>query len=138
MLGAAGMIAFAIFAVTSLSGGPPAPPTLAATEIAISRDLVFVDREQGGIAVLDGDTHATITILEPGTNGFIRGVMRGLARDRGMRGIGPDAPFRLIERTDGRLTLLDPSTDRQIELGAFGQTNVASFAQLLHGGGDNT
>jgi len=72
-----------------------------------------------------------VEVLEPGTNGFVRGVLRGLARDRKLRGIGPQPPFELTRWTDGRLSLTDTATGREIELDAFGPTNVGAFARLL-------
>ncbi|MGI4875884.1 MAG: photosynthetic complex assembly protein PuhC, partial [Janthinobacterium lividum] len=71
-------------------------------------------------------------VLPHGTNnGFIRGVLRGMARDRLMRGVGKAPPFRLTLFGDGALTLFDPSTGRNVELGSFGPTNKQSFADLL-------
>jgi hypothetical protein len=38
--------------------------------------------------------------------------------------------MQLLGRADGRLTLLDPSTQQRIDLEAFGPSNVAVFAGL--------
>ena len=60
-------------------------------------------------------------MIEPGQQtGFIRGVMRGLARERRMRGIGDAPPFNLSLWRDGELSLTDSATGRSIELTAFG------------------
>lgn len=96
------------------------------------RSLRYEDRPDGSIVVLDGRDESLITILAPGTNGFMRGTLRGLARERKSRGIGAEQPFELIARADGRLTLIDPATDRRIDLESFGPTNAAAFAQLLN------
>ena len=76
-----------------------------------------------------------IDTVAPGTNGFLRGTMRGLARERKRQGIGPELPFRLIGRADGRLTLEDPGTGRRVDLESFGPTNAAVFAQLMASAG---
>ena len=57
--------------------------------------------------------------------------MRGLARERKRREIGPEPPFRLARAADGRLWLEDPSTGRRIDFIAFGPTNAQAFARLL-------
>lgn len=104
----------------------------------MSRDLYFEDQADGSVAIAvisdepDGiapkqEMHA----VEPGTGGFIRGVLRGLGRDRKLRGIGPDEPYRLTRWSDGRLSLSDPSTGIRIDLEAFGPTNIEAFARLL-------
>lgn len=98
------------------------------------RALQFQDSDDGGIVVTDAVTHTPIEKIDPGTNGFLRSTLRGLVRERKRQGLGPEQPFRLVAHADGRLTLIDPATDRRVDLEAFGPTNVAAFAQLLEGG----
>lgn len=97
-----------------------------------SRNLRFTDRADGAVVIEDVGTGHVAGMVEPGTkSGFIRGVMRGLARDRHMRGIGDGPPFTLTAWKDGELSLVDTATGRTLELGAFGGTNRAAFAALL-------
>lgn len=98
-----------------------------------TRDLRFTDRADGAVVIADV-RGATAGMVAPNTkSGFIRGVMRGLARDRHMRGIGDGPPFRLTAWADGELSLTDLATGRVLELSAFGATNRAAFAALLPG-----
>ncbi|MEO7431401.1 MAG: photosynthetic complex assembly protein PuhC [Dokdonella sp.] len=101
------------------------------TAIVSERDLRFQDMQDGGITVIDASTQQVVEQVAPGTNGFLRGTLRGLARERKREGIGPDIAFRLTGRSDGRLLLEDPATRRLIDLGSFGPTNAAVFARLL-------
>jgi putative photosynthetic complex assembly protein len=116
-------------AVMRLTGGTqalePSAPVVAA------RELRFADRPDGGIAVSDARTGDLVSLIEPETNGFLRGTMRSLVRDRRRDGIGAEPPFVLAARADGRLTIDDPSTGRTIDLASFGPTNASAFAQLL-------
>lgn len=95
------------------------------------REFRFEDRPDGSIAVLDAAGRRLIDSVAPGTNGFLRGTMRGLARERMRQGIGPALPFRMIGRADGKLTLEDPGTGRRVDLGSFGPTNAAVFARIM-------
>jgi putative photosynthetic complex assembly protein len=95
------------------------------------REFRFEDRPDGSIVVLDRSGAHTIDTVAPGSNGFLRGTMRGLARERMRQGVGRDLPFRMIGRADGRLTLEDPGTGRRVDLGSFGPTNAAVFAQIM-------
>lgn len=97
----------------------------------LARELAFEDRPDGSILVRDAGAGRDVTVLEPGTNGFIRGTLRALVRDRRREEVGGRAPFRLAAWPDGRLTLEDPATGRIIGLEAFGPTNMESFARLL-------
>lgn len=93
--------------------------------------LRFEDRPDGGIVVFDAERDTVHEVLPPGSGGFVRTVMRSLARDRRQHGEGREPPFRLTRWTDGRLTIDDPTTGSHIDLGAFGSLNTASFARLL-------
>jgi putative photosynthetic complex assembly protein len=94
------------------------------------RDLRFLDRADGGLRIVDV-TGEEMNLA--GEHGFIRGVLRGLARDRQMRGLGAETPFRLTLWKNGRLSLTDLATDRTIELDSFGNTNRDAFMALLEG-----
>jgi putative photosynthetic complex assembly protein len=95
-----------------------------------SRSLRFVDRADGSVAVIDtADGRLVENIV--GQNGFVRGTLRGLARERKRQGIGPEQPFNLVAHADGRLTLVDPATGRRVDLESFGPTNEGEFARML-------
>ncbi len=95
-----------------------------------TRLLRFEDRPDGGVAVIDARSGRLIDALQ-GEQGFLRGALRALTRERRMRDLGPQQPFELAARADGRLTLSDPATGTRLDLEAFGPTNVAVFARLL-------
>jgi putative photosynthetic complex assembly protein len=129
---AAALILFALAAVTTvrLTGVGGAHMTLpAAVE---SRDLRFEDGEKGAVLVFDANDRQLVDTLAPGSNGFIRVVMRGLARERRLGDIGAEPPFRLTRYAGGQITLTDTSTGKQIDLGAFGSTNTEAFARLMN------
>ena len=129
---AAALILFALAAVTTvrLTGVGGIHMTLpAAVE---SRDLQFEDGQNGAVLVFDAGDHRLVDTLAPGSNGFIRVVMRGLARERRLGDIGAQPPFRLTRYAGGQITLTDTSTGKQIDLGAFGSSNTEAFARLMN------
>lgn len=96
-----------------------------------SRDLRFVDVGKGEVAIYDWPDGSLVETLDPGTDNFIRGVIRGLARERRGADVGADRPFRLSRFDNGQLTLEDPATGRVLTLEAYGATNAAAFSRLL-------
>lgn len=94
------------------------------------RELRFEDRPDGSVVVIDAPTRTVIHTMT-GENGFFRGALRGLARERKRNGLGPEPSFQLIGRADGRLTLVDPATGQRIDLESFGPTNAAVFARFM-------
>ena len=129
-LAAAGALALgsiAAVAAVRLSGMPiqvPDAPTLSESA------LRFVDEPDGSIAVLEGSSGRLVDRVT-GESGFVRGTLRGMARERKRQGIGPEQPFRLVAQADGRLTLLDPATGRRVDLQSFGPANARPFAHML-------
>ena len=123
------LLAFTLGAVALVRITGNGPDQLAAASIS-ERLLRFEDSVGGGVAVIDGETGKLLTTVT-GEQGFFRGAIRALARDRTARKIGGEQPFKLISRTDGRLTLFDPVSGQRIDLESFGPTNAAVFAQFL-------
>jgi putative photosynthetic complex assembly protein len=100
--------------------------------VAQQKSLLFVDQPGGHIAVLDGASRATISTYGPDDGGFLRTVLRGLARERQLAGFGPEQQFLLYRAaTDNRLIIEDPTTGKVIGLDAFGGDNAKVFAALL-------
>ena len=126
------MVALVLFALVGtaavrLSGAVIHSPD--ANPVA-TRSLRFEDRADGSVAVLDGRPGLELERVQ-GEAGFLRGALRAMARERRKRDLGSEAPFDLIGRADGRLTLADPATGERIDLESFGSTNAATFARLL-------
>ena len=127
------LLVVALLAVTAVRFTTTSANETAKDAAITERTLRFEDRNDGSIVVLDAKTRSEIAQIAPGTNGFLRSTLRGLARERKRRDIGAEPPFVLSIRADGRLTLEDPATVRQVDLEAFGATNATVFRQFLPG-----
>ncbi|MFO1455933.1 MAG: photosynthetic complex assembly protein PuhC [Steroidobacteraceae bacterium] len=131
LLGAAGVVAVALLLAASARITGIGLTRMPESTAVATRDLRFGDRADGAVVITQWPDGSVVAVLPPGTNGFARGVMRGMARERHRREIDSGPPFRLTHWSDGRLSLEDPSTGRRIELDAFGPTNTAVFARLM-------
>jgi len=108
-----------------------ATPLPAATAVQV-RHLAFSDRADGGVDVLDEDqARAIVYSVQPNTGGFVRGVLRSLARARRADGIGPLPPLTFTRWSDGRFTLDDPATRQHVNLEVFGASNSKPFAEIF-------
>jgi putative photosynthetic complex assembly protein len=114
---------------------PPTPIVASLAAPAQTADLRFSDEANGSIQVQNARTDQVVATIQPGVGGFVRGVMRGLARDRISRNIGEGPPFRLSQARDGRMSLEDTATGRLIDLESFGSANRQSFIDLLRAPG---
>jgi putative photosynthetic complex assembly protein len=131
VLAAAALVGFTLLAAAGArftGHGTTQTPTARAVEV---RDLRFEDRADGAVAVYESASGVPVAVFEPGTNGFLRSVMRGMARERRRQDVGAEPPFRLTRWSDGRLSLDDAATGRHIDLEAFGPDNSVVFARLM-------
>lgn len=105
-------------------------PARSDADVVRQRLLHFTDLPDGGIAIVDAASGRQIERVY-GEQGFLRGTLRGLARERRRRGLSGEAPLALLARADGRLTLLDPATGERLDLESFGPDNAAVYARWL-------
>ncbi len=118
---------FVTIGVSRLQGNTQAVTAEPARKI---RQLRFVDQPDGAVAAIDA-TNGELVQRYEGEQGFLRGTLRAMARQRKLNGVGAAEPFELILHADGRLTLHDPATGTKIALESFGSRNIGVFAQLL-------
>ncbi len=128
-----GVVLLAVLVAVGLARWSGLDPRTPDAAVLWQRALQFNDLPDGDIAVLDADTQQAVARFS-GEQGFLRSTLRALVRERLREKIGSDAPFLLIGRTDGRLTLLDPTTQQRIDLESFGPSNTAVFAGLRMAG----
>ncbi len=127
-----------VFAALALTTGArlsqvlrPAPLETPTAAPVSSIELVFLDEPDGSVQVRRSEDRSLVQVIAPTTGGFVRGVMRGFARDRMVRGFGSTPPFLLALSRSGELTMTDLATGRVTVLEAFGSTNRAAFASML-------
>lgn len=129
LIGGAIATALALVVYARVNGAAVSPHS--AAPIAVERVLRFVDRANGSVAIIDATRNVEVGAVPTGEGGFVRGILRSMARERRANDIGAEPPFTLAERTDGTVFIRDTATGRAIELDAFGSTNQGSFERLL-------
>jgi putative photosynthetic complex assembly protein len=105
---------------------PPAPPPVIATT-----ELTFSDLPDGGVAVHDFSTGKIVATIAARNDGFLRTTLRVLAGQRAKLGIGPEKPFLLEALQGGRIELTDTATGQNVELEAFGPSQINEFLPLI-------
>lgn len=108
-------------------------PTIEPPAALAQRTLAFADAPDGAVRVTDATSGELLAELR-GEQGFLRGVLRGLARDRRAHTVGQAPPYVLSLHADGRLLITDPQTGQRIDLASFGPDNAAVFARWLPAG----
>lgn len=130
------LVTLALTSATQLGWIAPSPSAsdvrVAQSATALStRLLQFADGADGTVVVTDAVSGATVHVYGGEGSGFVRGVLRGMGRERYKRSVPMITPYELNHWSDGSLSLTDTATNRIVELGAFGPTNRATFEALL-------
>lgn len=110
LIGAAVLIGFSLLAAWTAQVSGVGKTQVSESVPVQSRDLLFQDRADGAVVIYEAGDERAVKVLAPGTNGFVRGVMRGLARERRRQAVDSSYPVRLTLWLDGRLSLDDPAT----------------------------
>lgn len=131
LIAAAAMIGLSIVLAGSARLWDFGATRVAYAPVVDQRDLHFTDLEAGSVGVVDADRQQQIAELKPGEDGFVRVVMRSMARDRAVAGIQSDKAFRLARHNDGTLSLTDLATGEVVMLNAFGAMNTKAFEPFL-------
>ena len=99
------------------------------SKVLVEKKIHVYDHLNGAIKITD-TSGQVLTIIE--NNGaFARVVFRTLAKERIMVGVGPEKPFILTARQNGILSISDPITNSNIDINAFGESNMKLFSELL-------
>lgn len=122
-------LALSVLVLVAVARWSGAPVEQFDSPVTSSRALRFEDVPGGAVAVLDAASGAEVTRFE-GEQGFVRGVLRALSRERKRREVDRHLPLLLQGHADGSLTLFDPATAERIHLESFGPTQRAAFAAL--------
>lgn len=120
-------IAFAALSSSTGVGRVEVPPSTPVSQFEVR----FEDEMQAGLVVYTSERKTPLARVEPGRDGFVRGVLRSLNRTRKLEGLPGDAPFIMTRWEDGRLSLSDPSTNISVELQGFGIDNFRAFDRLM-------
>jgi putative photosynthetic complex assembly protein len=124
------LVVFALTVLATLAGRWVAQSPARDAQVVSERLLRFEDGPDGSISVLDASSGQPVEVLR-GEQGFVRGTLRGFARERRRAGVSSAAPLALQSLGDKRLVLRDPLSTHRVDLGAFGPDNAAAFARWL-------
>lgn len=93
--------------------------------------LVFENQAGGETIVREDGSGRIVAVLPAEGDGFIRGVLRGLSRNRAVNRLEGEPVFLLTRWESGLLSITDIETGERFDLNSFGKDNLEAFARLL-------
>lgn len=124
MFAALAMVSYARITDMPRTGAPTQDPIIA------ERSVTFGGDRNNGIQLYD-EAGVEIASSRRDKAGFIDVVWVSMSRERLVQRTDPAAPFRIVQRENGRIDVIDDSTGWQLELIGYGPDNIAAFARLL-------
>ncbi|MEL7398112.1 MAG: photosynthetic complex assembly protein PuhC [Pseudomonadota bacterium] len=97
----------------------------------LSEKIIRLQGTVTGAARISDEDGAVIAEYAAGDGGFVSTIERVIRRERLRNGAPNDGVVHVRLREGNRLSVFDPSTDREIELEAFGRDNIAKFAAIV-------
>ena len=97
----------------------------------LSEKIIRLQGTVTGAARISDEDGAVIAAYAAGDGGFVSTIERVIRRERLRNGAPNDGVVHVRLREGNRLSVFDPSTDREIELEAFGRDNIAKFAAIV-------
>lgn len=128
-----GALAVVVFALVLVIGAVlTKEETVNAGDVAIEeRSLFFLDANNGVVAVYDAASREKLGSFSKGEGAFVRISMRSLMRQRVLKEVDLNLPFKLIKTAKGDLKITDPASGEAIRVNAFGPLAIESFARFL-------
>ena len=104
--------------------------TPADTPIISSKLIYIVKSDDLSTQILD--ENSIILVEYPkGKETFVSTLLTVINRDRTKKNIDKARPFVLQEKDDGRISVLDPESQEEIDLMGFGEDNIIIFRDIL-------
>ena len=74
---------------------------------------------------------STLVEYPEGEQSFVSTVLTVINRDRLKRNLDTSGPVILQQKENGRLSIFDPSSEKELDLMGFGQDNILVFRDIL-------
>ncbi|APX14171.1 photosynthetic complex assembly protein PuhC [Tateyamaria omphalii] len=123
------LIVLSLVTIATLTNRP-LESTPAQTPIIAERAIYLSGDASGAARVMDLNG-SILADFPSDKGGFVAGIERVIARERGKSGADASAPVILRLREGNRLSIYDPETNWSAELMGFGADNLRTFARLL-------
>ena len=126
------VMAVSLLAVSSARMGVAPRQAHPASAVAAAYDFRVSAPDAAGFeTVLSARDGRAVAPLSDKGDDFLPSLVDKLRQERALKGLHGDASFRLVRFADGRVSLQDPVTGRELNLESFGSVNEANAARLI-------
>ena len=97
----------------------------------ISSKLIFIEQSDDLATKILNENSDILVEYPKGEQSFVSTVLTVINRDRLKRNLDTTGPVILQQKENGRLSIFDPSSEKELDLMGFGQDNILVFRDIL-------
>ena len=97
----------------------------------LSSKLIYIEQSDDLATRILQENGAILVEYPKGKETFVSTILTVINRDRIKKNIDKSGPLILQQKDNGRLSILDPSSEKEVDLMAFGDDNISIFRDIL-------
>ena len=107
------------------------PVNVSPNSSIISSKLIYIEQSDD-LATKILNENGDILVEHPkGEQSFVSTVLTVINRDRLKKNLDKSGPLILQQKENGRLSIFDPSSEKELDLMGFGEDNILVFRDIL-------
>ena len=97
----------------------------------ISSKLIYIEQSDDLATKILNENSDILVEYPKGEQSFVSTVLTVINRDRLKRNLDTTGPVILQQKENGRLSIFDPSSQKELDLMGFGEDNILVFRDIL-------
>ena len=107
------------------------PINVSPNSTIITSKLIYIEQSDDLATKILNENGAILVDYPKGEQSFVSTVLTVINRDRLKRNLDKSDPLILQKKDNGRISIFDPSSKKEIDLMAFGEDNILVFRDIL-------
>ena len=107
------------------------PINVSPNSTIITSKLIYIEQSDDLATKILNENGAILVEYPKGEQSFVSTVLTVINRDRLKKNLDKSDPLILQKKDNGRISIFDPSSKKEIDLMAFGEDNILVFRDIL-------
>ncbi len=107
------------------------PINVSPNSTIITSKLIYIEQSDDLATKILNENGAILVEYPKGEQSFVSTVLTVINRDRLKRNLDKSDPLILQKKDNGRISIFDPSSKKEVDLMAFGEDNILVFRDIL-------
>tara|TARA_B100000902_G_scaffold368413_1_gene391734 strand:- start:176 stop:616 length:441 start_codon:yes stop_codon:yes gene_type:complete len=107
------------------------PINVSPNSTIITSKLIYIEQSDDMATKILNENGAILAEYPKGKQTFVSTVLTVINRDRLKRNLDKSGPLILQQKDNGRISIFDPSSEKEVDLMGFGEDNILVFRDIL-------